>query len=134
MCNRSYGSAVLISMASYQGESCKTGMHSCDQSTILTAGQFIGEFSLMLGVPRTVTVKAVQDTTVFSISPQGFKQILQSQPQLYDRIVKEMSRHEIELTQQKRRLRELGLITSEYDKNPVAWVQKQLEKLFSLQG
>jgi hypothetical protein len=28
MCNRSYGSAVLISMASYQGESCKTGMHS----------------------------------------------------------------------------------------------------------
>jgi potassium efflux system protein len=76
----------------------------------------------------------VQDTTVFSISPQGFKQILQSQPQLYDRIVKEMSRHEIELTQQKRRLRELGLITSEYDKNPVAWVQKQLEKLFSLQG
>jgi potassium efflux system protein len=118
---------ILLGSVSYT-------LEGCDQSTILTAGQFIGEFSLMLGVPRTVTVKAVQDTTVFSISPQGFKQILQSQPQLYDRIVKEMSRHEIELTQQKRRLRELGLITSEYDKNPVAWVQKQLEKLFSLQG
>jgi small-conductance mechanosensitive channel len=101
-----------------------------DQSTVLTEGQFIGEFSLMLGVPRTVTVKAIADTTVFAVSPQGFKQILQSQPHLYELIVKEMSRHEVELDQQKRRLRELGLITSDYDKNPVAWIQKQLEKLF----
>lgn len=101
------------------------------QPTTMTAGQFIGEFSLMLGVPRTVTVKAIEDTTVFAISPQGFRQLLRSQPQVYDRIVKEMSRHEVELTQQKRRLRELGLITSDYDKNPLAWVQKQLEKLFS---
>ena len=102
-----------------------------DEPTVLTSGQFLGEFSLMLGVPRTVTIKAIEDTTVFAISPQGFKQILQSQPQLYDRIVKQMSRHETELTQQKRRLRELGLITSEYDTNPVVWVRKQLEKLFS---
>lgn len=100
------------------------------QMTILKEGQFIGEFSLMLGIPRTVTVKALEETTVFAISPQGFKHILQSQPRLYDLIVKEMARHEEELTQQERRLRELGLITNEYDKNPVAWVRKQLEKLF----
>ena len=103
-----------------------------DQSTVMTAGQFIGEFSLMLSIPRTVTVKAIEDTTVFAISPQGFKQILQSQPRLYDLIVQELGRHEAELTQQKRRLRELGLINNEYDKNPVAWIQKKLEKLFSL--
>ncbi|MEM6425683.1 MAG: mechanosensitive ion channel domain-containing protein [Cyanobacteria bacterium P01_D01_bin.128] len=104
-----------------------------DQSpTVLSAGQFIGEFSLMLGIPRTVTVKAMEDTTVFAINPQGFKQILQSQPRLYNLIVKEMGRHEVELTQQNRRLRELGLINNEYDNNPVAWVQKQLEKLFAL--
>ncbi|TVQ06196.1 MAG: mechanosensitive ion channel protein MscS [Leptolyngbya sp. DLM2.Bin27] len=101
--------------------------------TVITAGRFIGEFSLMLGIPRTVTVAAVEDTTVFAISPQGFKQILQSQPHLYDLIVQEMGRHEAELTQQKRRLRELGLINQDYDKNPVAWVQKQLEKLFAPQ-
>jgi small-conductance mechanosensitive channel len=102
-----------------------------DQLTVLKAGQFIGEFSLMLGIPRTVTVRALEDTTVFAISPQGFKQILNSQPRLYDLIVHELGQHEIELTQQKRRLRELGLLNQEYDKNPVAWVQKQLEKLFS---
>jgi potassium efflux system protein len=44
--------------------------------------------------------------------------------------VTEMGRHEVEITQQKRRLRELGLINSDYDKNPVIWVKKQLDKLF----
>jgi len=105
-----------------------------EQPTILTQGQFIGEFSLMLNIPRTVTVRAIEDTTIFAISPQGFKQILHSQPRLYNLIVKELGRHEKELSQQKRRLRELGLITNEYDKNPVAWVQKQLEKLFAPQS
>ncbi|NER79997.1 MAG: mechanosensitive ion channel [Leptolyngbya sp. SIO1D8] len=107
-------------------------LEGSDQATVMTAGQFIGEFSLMLCIPRTVTIKAIEDTTVFAISPQGFKQILNSQPRLYDLIVKELGRHEAELTQQKRRLRELGLINNEYDKNPVAWVQKKLERLFSL--
>jgi len=103
-----------------------------DQSpTIIKAGDFIGEFSLMLGLPRTVTVTALEDTTVFVISPQGFKRLLQDQPLLYNRIVQEMGRHQEELSQQQRRLRELGLINNEYDKNPVAWVQKQLERLFN---
>ena len=106
-------------------------LEGIDQATVFSAGQFVGEFSLMLGIPRTVTIKAIEETTVFAISPQGFKQILQSQPRLYDLIVKEMGCHEAELTQQKRRLRELGLINNEYDKNPVAWVQKNLEKLFA---
>jgi potassium efflux system protein len=101
------------------------------QSTVLREGQFIGEFSLMLGIARTVTVKALEETTVFAISPQGFKKILQSQPRLYDLIVQEMARHEAELTQQERRLKELGLLNNEYDKNPVGWVKKHLEKLFS---
>lgn len=98
--------------------------------TTLETGQFIGEFSLMLGIARTVTVKALEETTVFAISPQGFKKILESQPRLYGLIVDEMARHEEELTQQERRLRELGLINQEYDKNPVAWVRKRLEKVF----
>lgn len=109
----------------------KYSIEGQDQPTIMRAGQFIGEFSLMLGIPRTVTVTAIEDTTVFAISPEGFKKILQSQPRLYDMIVQEMGRHEAELNQQNRRLRELGLITQEYDKNPVVWVQKQLEKLFA---
>ena len=103
------------------------------EPTVLRAGQFIGEFSLMLGIPRTVTVTALEETTLFAISPKGFKQLLQDQPHLYDLIVEEMGKHEEELSQQGRKLRELGLLNSdEYDNNPVAWVRKHLEKLFSL--
>lgn len=102
-------------------------------TTVLTAGQFIGEFSLMLNVARTVTVRALEETTVFSISPQGFKKLLSDQPRIYDLIVKEMGKHRQELSMHQRRLQELGLINpAEYDKNPVAWVTKQLEKLFSV--
>ena len=108
-------------------------LNNSSKPTVLRAGQFIGEFSLMLGTPRTVTVRAIEETTVFAISPQGFKQILHSQPRLYDLIVQEMGRHEAELTQQERHLRKLGLINNEYDINPVAWVQKQLDKLFARQ-
>ncbi|MGP1387266.1 MAG: mechanosensitive ion channel domain-containing protein [Thainema sp.] len=109
----------------------KYALNDQDQPTVMRAGQFIGEFSLMLGIPRTVTVTAIEETTVFAINSYGFRKILQSQPRLYDLIVQEMGCHEAELVQQNRRLRELGLITQDYDKNPVAWVQKQLEKLFA---
>ncbi|MBE9062481.1 mechanosensitive ion channel, partial [cf. Phormidesmis sp. LEGE 11477] len=50
------------------------------QTTTITAGQFVGEFSLMLGIPRTVTVKAIEETTLLRLSPQGFKKLLQDQP------------------------------------------------------
>lgn len=102
------------------------------QTTTMKAGQFVGEFSLMLEVPRTVTVKAFEETTLFVMSPQGFKQLLRDQPHLYNLIVEEMARHEAELSQQGRQLRELGLINSEeYNQSPIDWVRQRLEKLFS---
>ena len=104
-----------------------------EQTTTMSAGDFVGEFSLMLGVPRTVTVKAFEDTTVFVLSPKGFKKLLHDQPHLYDVLVEEMARHEEELSQQGRQLRELGLINSvDYNRSPVDWIRKNLEKLFGL--
>ncbi len=101
------------------------------QVTTMRTGQFVGEFSLMLEVPRTVTIKAVEDTTLFALSPQGFQKLLKDQPHLYDVMVEEMGRHEEELSQQGRQLRALGLINSEeYNQNPVDWIRKKLETLF----
>ena len=103
-----------------------------DQTTIMEAGQFVGEFSLMLEVPRTVTIKAFEETTLFEISPQGFKKLLRDQPHLYNLIVEEMARHEAELSQQGRQLRALGLINSEeYNQSPIDWVRKHLEGILS---
>lgn len=86
--------------------------------------------------PTTVPEVVTQfDTSWGSGISHGFRKILQSRPRLDDLIddliVQETGRHEAELTQPNRRLRELELITQDYDKNPVTWVQKQLEKLFA---
>jgi len=100
-------------------------------TTTLQAGQFVGEFSLMLEVPRTVTVRALEDTTLFALSPKEFQKLLRDQPHLYDVIVEEMARHEEALSQQGRQLRALGLINpEEYNRSPVDWIRQQLERLF----
>ncbi len=123
------GDAFYIILSGSVGYTLEKG----EQTTTMSAGDFVGEFSLMLGVPRTVTVRAMEDTTVFVLSPQGFKKLLRDQPHLYDVIVEEMARHEEEFSQQGRQLRDLGLINSaDYNRNPVDWMRKKLEKLFGL--
>ena len=48
----------------------------------LQAGQFFGELALMLEIPRTATVQALEDTILFVINNKGFKKILQEHPDL----------------------------------------------------
>jgi len=100
--------------------------------TVLSSGEFVGELSLMLGLRRTVTVRAREEATLFAINKDGFATLLKEQPHLYELIVVELGKAQQELSQQQQQLRELGLLNyKELDKNPVAWVQRQLEKLFS---
>ncbi|MDR9403389.1 MAG: mechanosensitive ion channel [Halothece sp. Uz-M2-17] len=100
--------------------------------TVLNPGEFVGELSLMLGLRRTVTVRARDETTLFAINKEGFETLLKEQPHLYELIVVELGKAQEELSQQQQQLRELGLLNYyELDKNPVAWVQRQLEKLFN---
>lgn len=98
----------------------------------LYAGDFVGDLSLMLDIPRTFTVRAVEETTLYVISPDGFKKLLRDQPKLYDRLVQELGNYQAELSNQQKQLRALGLPNAEeYTHNPVAWVRKQFEKLFA---
>ncbi|NES21414.1 MAG: mechanosensitive ion channel [Symploca sp. SIO3E6] len=101
--------------------------------TTLEAGQFFGELSLLLGIPRTATVRAIEDTMLFVINKKGFEKLLQEQPGLSEVIIQELGKHQEELTQRQQELRKLGLVDQEEDdKNPVIWVRKRLNKLFGL--
>jgi hypothetical protein len=103
------------------------------QLTILQIGQFFGELSLMLGIPRTATVQAIEDTILFVINNKGFENLLQEHPELAELIVQELGKHQEELVERQQQLRDLGLVdASEDDKNPVIWVRKRLKNLFSL--
>ena len=50
----------------------KINKHLADLHT----GSFFGELSLMLGMPRTATVKAKENTVLFAINQENFKKIL----------------------------------------------------------
>lgn len=101
--------------------------------TTLTKGKFFGELALMLGIPRTATVRALEDTTLFVINNKGFQKLLKGQPELAEEIVQELGKHQDELVSRQQQLREMGLVdAAEDDTNPVAWVRKRLQKLFSL--
>lgn len=101
--------------------------------TNLGQGKFFGELSLMLGMPRTATVKARQNTILFCINQTNFQKILQKYPSLYEAIVNALGEHKNELKQRQKELRELGLIDQQEDNvNPLIWVQNRLKRIFNL--
>lgn len=103
------------------------------QLAILKEGAFFGELSLLLGIPRTASVRATEDTMLFVISAEGFEQLLQEQLNVKDVIIEELNKHQEELEKRQKQLRELGLIeTEEDDQNVSSWVKKRLNRLFSL--
>jgi small-conductance mechanosensitive channel len=103
------------------------------QLTVLSPGQFLGELSLMLGIPRTATVRALEPTVLFAINDKAFKGLLAEHPEFYEGIIQELDRHQGELAERQKQLREMGLIdAAEDDKNLMVWVQKRLKRLFSL--
>ena len=101
--------------------------------TTLKAGKFFGELALMLGIPRTASVRAIEDTVLFAIHKKGFEKMLHENPQLAEVIVQELSKHQEELLERQNELRAMGLVDAEEDdKNPVVWVRNRLKNLFDL--
>ncbi|NET58335.1 MAG: mechanosensitive ion channel [Symploca sp. SIO2E6] len=101
--------------------------------TTLETGNFFGELALLLGIPRTATVRAIEETMLFVINKKGFEKLLQEQRELSEVIIQELGKHQEELAQRQQELRKLGLVNQEEDdKNPVVWVRKRLHNLFGL--
>ncbi|MCC3410690.1 MULTISPECIES: mechanosensitive ion channel domain-containing protein [unclassified Microcoleus] len=100
--------------------------------THLGRGKFFGTLSLILGIPRTTSVKALEETIVFAINKEGLQKILE-RPYLSERIIQEIVKHE-ELKEKQQQLREMELVDvqEEDEVNPVDWVRKRLKNLFSV--
>jgi potassium-dependent mechanosensitive channel len=99
----------------------------------LQAGDFFGELALMLGIPRTATVKATEETMLFAIDRLGFKKLLQENPDITKILTIALEERQAELAKHQAELQRLGLIpSSEDEKNPISWVQNRLKTLFGL--
>jgi CRP-like cAMP-binding protein len=99
----------------------------------LGSGQFFGELSLMLGIPRTASVRALSETILFAINKEGFQKILTEQQDLSEQIIQQIVKHKEELSERHQQLREMELVDAAADdENPVEWVRKRLKNLFSV--
>ncbi|WP_204104713.1 MULTISPECIES: cyclic nucleotide-binding domain-containing protein [Spirulina sp. CCY15215] len=98
----------------------------------LETGKFFGELALMLGIPRTATVIAKKDTILFVINNSGFKRLLRENLELAENIVKELSKHQQELSERRKQLQDMGLDEKDDNNNVVDWVRNRVKKLFSL--
>ena len=99
----------------------------------LQTGSFFGELSLILGIPRTASVKAIEKTLLFVISKTRFHKILQEQSELAEVILQELEKHQEELSQRQEQLRVMGLIPEdEDDVNLMTWVRNRFYNLFNL--
>ncbi len=103
----------------------------------LSVGQFLGELSLMLGIPRTASVRALEETILFGINKEGFQKVLTERPDLYEQIIEEIVKHKEELSERQQLLREMQLVEAseeDDDENPVEWVRKRLKDLFGVEA
>lgn len=99
----------------------------------LGTGEFLGELSLMLGIPRTASVRALEETILFAINKEGFQKVLTERPDLSEQIIQAIVKHKEELSERQQELREMELVDAAADdETPVDWVRKRLKVLFSI--
>jgi potassium-dependent mechanosensitive channel len=96
---------------------------------IIEAGGFFGEISLFTGMPRSTTVQAHTDVTLFVVDHRALKILLQNHQELAEEIAQS-------LAQRQQLLRELGILSAELSQNetetPLWWIRQRIHNLFGL--
>ncbi|MDG2990818.1 mechanosensitive ion channel [Candidatus Synechococcus calcipolaris G9] len=95
----------------------------------LHEGEFFGEISVLTGLPRTATVRCLEDSTLFVVNRETLQKLLQVHPRLAEEIANELAaRQQV--------LQELGLVDangkSDSSLPPLFWIRERLKTLFSI--
>jgi potassium-dependent mechanosensitive channel len=96
---------------------------------VLSPGDFFGEISLFTGSPRSATVRAKEDTTVFVVDHQALQILLQN----YHELAEQMA---VALAQRQQFLKDLGILSegeSPTDlESPLQWIRSRIQTLFGI--
>ncbi len=99
----------------------------------LEAGDFFGELALIMGIPRSAAVRAVEPTILFVVSREVFQSFLLSYPQLADQMAEKLVERKQELIQRQQMLRELGILENDdLEHHPILWIRKRMQSLFGI--
>ncbi|MGL5194859.1 MAG: cyclic nucleotide-binding domain-containing protein, partial [Chroococcales cyanobacterium] len=94
----------------------------------LHAGEFFGEISLLLGIPRSASVRTLEDPILFVIDRNDLQRLLVTHRNLADRIAEKLS-------ERQQSLKSLGLLVDEEiegEEKPLIWIRKRLNTLFGI--
>jgi CRP-like cAMP-binding protein len=90
------------------------------------SGEFFGEMSLLLGTPRSATVRTLEDSILFVVSHNDLQQLLVEHQELADEIAQKLS-------ERQQVLRNLGLLDEgASEETPFIRIRKQIQTLFGI--
>lgn len=91
------------------------------------AGEFIGEMALLMGIPRSASIRTLEDTTLFVVDRDNLQKLLSNYPLLADQI-------SIELAQRRESLENIGILPDKIDseKTVFDWVRKRITAIFEI--
>jgi potassium-dependent mechanosensitive channel len=96
-------------------------------------GNFFGEFVLFLDLPVLLSVRALQDTTLFVINKSNFNHLISHRPSYAHRLLQDLNQSQQLLETKKQQFREMGLaIGIKDEQNLVNWVQTRLKEVLKL--
>jgi small-conductance mechanosensitive channel/CRP-like cAMP-binding protein len=93
----------------------------------LHAGEFFGEISLLMGTPRTASIRTLEDTILFVVDRNDLQNLLVNHPNLADQIAQKLSERQDSL-------RNLGLLadTTDLQDTPLERIRKQINTIFGI--
>ncbi|MEB3160795.1 MAG: mechanosensitive ion channel domain-containing protein [Synechocystis sp.] len=133
---------ILVKQGEYYGYFCVvlTGSINAIYETetlsnrlfVFEQGDFFWELPLMLEIPYPTTMLAAQETSLFLISKRCFHLLLQAHPHLADEVAQELAKRQDMLQSYQQKLKEMGLLKDAELNNPVEWIKKRLNQIFSM--
>ena len=91
------------------------------------AGEFIGEMALLMGIPRSASIRTNEQTTLFVVDHTNLQKLLSNHPQLADQI-------SAELATRSESLASMGILSEKIDSEQgmFKWVRQRINILFEI--
>ncbi|AFY57847.1 small-conductance mechanosensitive channel [Rivularia sp. PCC 7116] len=91
------------------------------------AGEFIGEMALLMGIPRSASIRTNEQTTLFVVDHTNLQRLLSNHPQLADQI-------SAELATRSESLASMGILPEKIDSEQgmFKWIRSRINTLFEI--
>jgi CRP-like cAMP-binding protein len=91
----------------------------------LNEGEFFGEMSLLMGIPRSATVRTLEDSVLFVIERNDLQRLLVNHRDLADQIAQK-------LMERQQTLLDMGILSAFSEETPLLRIRKRLQTLFGI--